>query len=217
MDGGPRRPCPLDGPPVLECPPSQRLCSRIADTEPALQSLLLLKFLVVLLRLLAAVIAWVVWAESEALARQRRHRMLAVDHGVLAASVEVALAEHFAEAVAEIRDLRVDGTVLFYVRRRQRSAAICTKVERVLDVDPNRLRRENEPSVGLHPKQRAIPSLLVERVQTGVRLEKRILKVLKGWRSCMTSPSGICWRASSFMPSRGRAHSVPRRCRRSPS
>jgi hypothetical protein len=30
------------------------------------------------------------------------------------------------------------------------------------------------------PKQRAIPSLLVERVQTGVRLEKRILKVLKG-------------------------------------
>jgi len=29
----------------------------------------------------------------------------------------------------------------------------------------------------------AKPPIVVERVQTGVRMEKRLLKVLKGWRS----------------------------------
>jgi hypothetical protein len=31
-----------------------------------------------------------------------------------------------------------------------------------------------------HPRKRALPALEVERVQTGVKIEKRLLKVLKG-------------------------------------
>src|SRR5262245_31906010 len=40
--------------------------------------------------------------------------------------------------------------------------------------------RSRKPSRPQAPRAPASPQLLVERVQTGVRLEKRLLKVLKG-------------------------------------
>jgi hypothetical protein len=44
----------------------------------------------------------------------------------------------------------------------------------------SKTRPPERQTVASPPKQRSMPPLLVERVQTGVRLEKRILKVLKG-------------------------------------
>jgi hypothetical protein len=45
------------------------------------------------------------------------------------------------------------------------------------------LRKRKEPSLGKTREKRSPPSsgkIIVERIQTGVRLEKRLLKVLKG-------------------------------------
>ncbi len=46
--------------------------------------------------------------------------------------------------------------------------------------------------------------IVVERVQTGVRMEKRLLKVLKGLAELKDMTWATCWKASCCMPSRAR-------------
>jgi hypothetical protein len=60
----------------------------------------------------------------------------------------------------------------------------------------------------------AKPPIVVERVQTGVRMEKRLLKVLKGLAELKDLTLGDCWKESSCMPSRARPLFLPRPSRR---
>ena len=53
--------------------------------------------------------------------------------------------------------------------------------------------------------------LLIERVQTGVRMEKRLLKVLKALAEYHDMSLAICSKASCSTPSTARLPSVPNR------
>ena len=54
-------------------------------------------------------------------------------------------------------------------------------------------------------------TFVVERVQTGVRMEKRLLKVLKGLAELKDLTLGDCWRASYCMPSKAKLLFLPER------
>ncbi len=54
----------------------------------------------------------------------------------------------------------------------------------------------------------------IQRVQTGLRIERRVLKVLKGWPSISTSPSRSWWRPLALHAFEGKAPFSPETIRK---